>query len=493
MKFINSFVKRFKLYLTFIFASLIIILVIAIYYNLQVMHLYQNSLNSILEEYSIFLEVESINNSISNGYVKKEFPDITTIQLKIDYLQEKMPTNDELIKIGVREKIDFYNILESYLKGVKKVVNDIYLNGDKLNEGIDYSQSFNQAQLLYDFLQKSNFNVYSNNMDKVQIINDDINTINKKINFLYLVLFVLILIFIFIMFSDLRKTTAIINILTAYAEKLKNHPTLREKVNIEKADNEFAIYSNAFNEMVETIQNQIDEIKEMSEVREQLKNAEISRLSISNELQNNKLRLLQSTINPHFLFNTLNMIKSSAYLEGADNTSELIEATANLLNNNLRTSHSLPLSEEISNLKNYIFIQEKRFGPRIRFDFEIDLFYSKFIVPNMTLQPLVENAIKYGLNERMVGGIVITQIKRVSNGLLICVCDNGVGISEKKRYEVLEHCYNSNDSNRIGLRNTYQRLKLFYMKDIEVVIDKEQEKNRFGFIIPIKEDELCIH
>ncbi len=115
--------------------------------------------------------------------------------------------------------------------------------------------------------------------------------------------------------------------LTAFASGVARQPALQEHVQIDTGD-ELAVFADAFNEMIDTIHAQMDQIEADSRMREQLQQAEMENLRISAALQSSQLKLLQARINPHFLFNTLNMISQTARMEEAEETARLMEATA---------------------------------------------------------------------------------------------------------------------------------------------------------------------
>ena len=242
--------------------------------------------------------------------------------------------------------------------------------------------------------------------------------------------------------------------------------------------------------MIETIQHQMYEIEESSKIREELKNVEIQRLKVTSQLQNSQLKLLQSRINPHFLFNTLNMIKSTAINDNLITTAKLIEATAELYRYYLSSqTHSVTIEEELDNLKNYAFIQKSRFGERINFIYDIDSSILKYVIPSMILQPIVENSIVHGLKKMDSDGHIEIKIYKEINRVIIKISDNGEGFSKIKIEEVLSKCKDSQITDNIGLRNVYQRLAYFYNNDINLEIESDWNNTSIIFSIPfIKED-----
>ena len=128
-----------------------------------------------------------------------------------------------------------------------------------------------------------------------------------------------------------------------------------------------------YNSMIHRIQVQIRTIQENASAQEKLKDQELENLKIRNMLKTSELKALQMQINPHFLFNTLNMIARTADFGDTDRTSVLLQKTAQLLRYNLDFSGKMvSLANEIEMLGNYVYLQEERFGSKIFFDFDLN-------------------------------------------------------------------------------------------------------------------------
>lgn len=163
-----------------------------------------------------------------------------------------------------------------------------------------------------------------------------------------------------------------------------------------------------------------------------------------------KLQALRMQLHPHFLFNTLNAISTLVHKDpqAADemigNLSELLRATLDV------TSQEIPLRQELAFLDRYIEIQQARFGDRLRIEKHIDAAALEIPVPALVLQPLVENAIRHGIEPKTTEGVVVLSARREPAALLLTVRDNGVGIQQLS------------DGDGIGLANTRARLQELY-------------------------------
>lgn len=279
--------------------------------------------------------------------------------------------------------------------------------------------------------------------------------------------------------------------LTDFARSTAKIPEKREHVQLNTGD-ELELFANTFNDMVDTIFTQVQQLEADAKLREQLRQAEMENLRISAELKANELALLQSRINPHFLFNTLNIITQTAQMEDAEETAALIEATADFLRYNLsKLNKVVTLADEVENTRNYVYIQKQRFGSRFTFTFEVDEGCTGFTMPCMILQPLVENSIRHGLNNMLSGAQVAIRVYPGQQGsVCLEVWDNGVGISPEKQTELLRSFESSDDSGHIGLRNVYKRLKLFYGKNLQVEFDSRPGDSAVRFVLPPQEKAL---
>ena len=177
-----------------------------------------------------------------------------------------------------------------------------------------------------------------------------------------------------------------------------------------------------------------------------------------------RMELLKSQINPHFLFNTLNMIACTAKLEEAATTERMISSMSNLFRYNLKTSEQIvPLSQEMKVVKDYLYIQQMRFGSRIQFRAMLKVDEDEVMVPAFNLQPVVENAIIHGLSKKEQGGLNCLRVWQEGENVTISVADTGVGMDEKSLEELLR-ALNGKRTARVGIGvgNIYQRIHIMY-------------------------------
>lgn len=219
---------------------------------------------------------------------------------------------------------------------------------------------------------------------------------------------------------------------------------------------------------------------------ERLHKEEMDRIEMEKRLDAARLELLKSQINPHFLFNTLNMIACMAKLEEADTTERMISSMSNLFRYNLKTSEQIvPLGQELKVVQDYMYIQQMRFGTRIVYESRLDVDEEETMIPAFTLQPIVENAIIHGLSKKEQGGRICLKVWRKDENVIISVADTGVGINEQ-RLEELRSALTERGTARIGigLGNIYHRIQAMYHGGDFRIYSKEGKGTVVQVVIP---------
>ncbi len=184
-----------------------------------------------------------------------------------------------------------------------------------------------------------------------------------------------------------------------------------------------------------------------------------------------RMEALQSQINPHFLFNTLNSISSLVRVD-PDTARELIVKLASILRRLLRkTDAFVPLQEELDFIDDYLDIEVVRFGKeKLQVIKQLDPDSLDVLVPSMLLQPLIENSIKHGLSPKIDGGSIYIRSRVEESQLMIEVEDDGVGMGSAN---FLEHPTGIGGTG-IGMANVVERLKVLYGDTASMVVDSRQ-------------------
>lgn len=220
----------------------------------------------------------------------------------------------------------------------------------------------------------------------------------------------------------------------------------------------------AFNEMKHSMKQQVRLLEEKNEMERALFRKENEALELQNLMEREKLQQLRSQINPHFLFNTLNVIAYTAQHEGAEKTRQLIGSLSKLFRYALASNEAqVPLAREIRIVDEFYALYRARFAERVGLKWhispEVDL--TETMVPSFILQPLVENAFKHGLAPKEEGGCVDIYIQAQEDILKIRVTDDGVGMTPEALDMLRRNLRNPpTTGEHIGIYNVAARLRL---------------------------------
>ncbi|REK71896.1 ATP-binding protein [Paenibacillus paeoniae] len=191
---------------------------------------------------------------------------------------------------------------------------------------------------------------------------------------------------------------------------------------------------------------------------------------------------LQAQIHPHFLFNTLNSIMALSMID-ADKMRSLVEAFSSYLRISfdfMNTEELVVLSHELELARAYLYVESERFGERLSVVWEVESGINP-LLPPLTIQPLIENAVKHGLLSQSKGGTVYIGVARQEDGIRIEVRDDGKGMSQEKIRQLLS--FSIKGRSGIGVANTNRRLFRWYGQGL-TIHSKPHEGTTVSFVIP---------
>ena len=214
------------------------------------------------------------------------------------------------------------------------------------------------------------------------------------------------------------------------------------RVSMNVSDDEIGLLKNSYNAMLIEINQLIEEL-----------------LQKEKTLRMAELDALQEQMKPHFLYNTLDMIRYMALENRTDEVYNMLETLGNFYRRFLsKGSTDLSLGEEIEIVKSYLTLQRTRFEYIFTDEYEIEEGLSSIRVPRLILQPLVENSIYHGIRPKGEHGVIRVTVKRQEDFLFLSIYDNGIGMSAHQR----ELLFSGKDSRSFGFQGTIERIRYYY-------------------------------
>lgn len=257
-------------------------------------------------------------------------------------------------------------------------------------------------------------------------------------------------------------------------------------------EDEVGVVTRSFNQMLDSIRIHIKQQRESIEKQAQMKERE---LLMETHLKEAQLKYLQSQINPHFLFNSLNAGAQLAMMEDAEQTGIFVEKMADFFRYNVKKGQEdATLGEELEAVDNYIYILNVRFAGDIHFSKEVDESLENVRMPSMILQPVVENAVNHGIRDIEWEGKIHLTVTGDADYIRISVKDNGKGMTQEQIEGVLsgnrERRNEEGDSTGIGMNNVISRLELYYEESglMEINSEGEGKGTEAVIYIPVHEN-----
>ncbi|MXI87683.1 HAMP domain-containing protein [Sphaerochaeta halotolerans] len=308
---------------------------------------------------------------------------------------------------------------------------------------------------------------------------------NEQLDTVYTLTVLVMLLFGFVAFREVIRMVSIVQEMARSSKAITAGDYDRPEL-LEHRKDEIGDMARAFNEMKRAMRNQVRLLTANNEMEKELYRKDKEALAMQNLLEREKLQLLRSQINPHFLFNTINMIKYTAQEEMAEKTDALLSSLSRIFRYSLADNGVLvPLSREIQIVDEYYSLYKVRFKEKVSLVWNISpsLVLTETLVPSFFFQPLVENAFKHGLGPKELSGTVYLTLEEKEGMLWVFVEDDGVGMEEEKLQMIRSRLLDPPMAGEhIGLYSVFARLKLI---DARCVFEVTSQKGR-GTTIQIK-------
>lgn len=399
------------------------------------------------------------------------YQDTKNYKLLIKHKEKLKQLKNELIKQSVNKNNvltieNYYYTLNSFLEEEDSITNSLIQKNYS-----NYVEQYKEVEKIASFIKEDSQNLVDIELNTYYPIYNNVVKYTNSMNKLGVMLFIITTIMSIVFAIWLSRSIILpINKLIYMAKQIG-------KGNFEvgpfttSTKDEVGILGEIFNEMMHNLKILMSKNLEIVEKDRLVKELE--------------LKALQSQINPHFLFNTLNVISKLAYIEGAEQTSDLTISASNLLRYNLRKlDEAVTISDEILNAKEYFSIQKARFRDRVSFEINVDHDCLDQLIPCLSIQPLLENAFIHGIEHMEKDAVIGLDIKRSTDMIVITVYDNGRGMTEEIKDSLLNPTntlHEKRKSTGLGTINVFKRLKLYYGK--EDIVEIESKMNQGTKII----------
>lgn len=242
---------------------------------------------------------------------------------------------------------------------------------------------------------------------------------------------------------------------------------------------EIGILAESINQMSLQLQTLIDEEY----------NAQLTQAHLERETVQAKLLALQSQVNPHFIFNTLECIRLKASAKNEAETAKIIMYVSKMFRHLINWDDDIILlSEDIKFLEEFLYIQKYRFGDEFEYSVTVAEAAKNCLLPKLIIQPVVENACVHGVESISQNRKVDVGVTANNGQLLISVADNGIGIDESRLSELKRMLQGGEKlTHSVGLYNLYQRLYLYYGKNFAIDVQSQKRQGtKVNIVIPVR-------
>ncbi len=433
----------------------------SIYTSNETLNQVSSSLSKVHENIHEYLETRGTDALNQYYYYEQEYRDL------LSSFNDKTTSSMS----GSMEK-NIRNISQTYLQSTNEAI-----EAKRARNTSRYRTAYADASRYFEFL---NSYIYSLNNEQFATNSQNYRNLETSLRYLSRInTLVIIAIALFNIFLTVIMVHQITKPLLALASV--SNTVAKGDFEVElppvTTEDEIGTVTKAFNQMIISIRRYIEQVRS-SMIAE--KEAQERELLMETHLKEAQLRYYQAQINPHFLFNSLNAGAQLAMMEDAERTYSFVQNMADFFRYSLKSHQTeVDLEEEIALVENYVSIMNVRFAGDIHYEKEITCDISNIRVPCMILQPLVENAISYGIRNISWEGKVQLLVYEYENYIHIRVIDNGIGIPADRLADIRQgkNLTDSSDksSNGIGLGNVQERLRLYYKEEDLFIIESDGE------------------
>lgn len=418
-------------------------------------YIFNTSLKNFESESSLpqYYHVYERDLPLPSNYARK----MGTIQFILDV--EPIIKNAEILKAD-------NNIIQFAYAATDNMMIDVLNNGEKLTQQFQQIQNMHagaRGHIRAGGLNYLHYNFSISTTSNFQLITG-IDTFNiiKHNGLNYLLLFVVFIILFLLMFvliaSRMNIDAKYINSIIDYINNFKKGDFDQEK--IIQRDDEYSMIATALNEMADEINRYIEQ-----QYLFQLKQ------------QKAEMAALENQINPHFLYNTLEIIRSKAYINGDDVVANAIYSLGSMYRNMVKGNSVITIEEELAMLEKYLNLMEFKYTNNFYYQIDMPQEMLELKTVKFWMQPIVENFFEHGFNKDSEYNVLLILGEKKGNQYYIRFVDNGTQVETEKLKEINSRLHTEGveiTGEHVGLKNVYSRLRYFYGAKFEMEIENNE-------------------
>lgn len=473
---------KITVYISFVF----IIIILSLAFDVMIAKKYLLDFSKILEDNSTTIHLVDCLEAESEDF---RLYARTKNATNLSNLKESMKKTKECIE---ELPFDYHQIGEERyaltwsIKSAYEVYDD---NISKLMERTEYDSDYIRTQYkLYE-----EFAYIEGYADKLVLLTIDSGDSKYRGNlpklFIFSAVIMVLNIILFLAIITLSKMmiSTMVNPIIKLADasrKIAMNDFSSEDVMVPNQDEVGELVS-VFNSMKYSTKERIQALEGRRKAQELLHAEAMKNIEMERQLEQTQTDLLRNQINPHFLFNTLNVISGMANLEDAPTTEKMIGALSALFRYNLKNmEHKVALKQELKIASDYMYLQKMRFGSRIEYREDIRVNEDEVMIPSYLLQPLLENSIIHGLAKKEKGGKVKVCVWMKDNFLHVIVADNGTGI-QREYLQKIQNELENGEYCGIGVGNIYKRIHSSMWNGTMRIKSKENGGTIVRIVLPV--------
>lgn len=374
------------------------------------------------------------------------------------------------------ENMNRLNSVKKYLKNLKNYkdrIEENLLEGNKYEENIEIWE--NDVQIVTSLLRETIFQYIYYEIGELQELRTEYqNFYMVMIRFLLIAFACILVLLIFLSYYIPLSITRPIRELGKVTDQVaRGDLSVRSDV---KSGVEVSVLSDSLNTMIDKINELLEQI-----TKEQIR------------LRKAEFELLQSQINPHFLYNTLDAIVWLAESGDQKKVVSMVGSLSEFFRTSLNQGKDIvSIKEELQHVRSYLEIQQVRYQDILQYEIQVPEELNRYLIPKITIQPLIENALYHGIKNKRGPGKITVYAKMEKDFFVILIGDNGIGISRERLAQVKDKIlYKSPAANDIyGLYNVNERIRLNFGEEYGISIESTYgQGTEVSIMLPYIEEE----